>query len=664
MSGARHEGTAAAPRTAAVLLAALVAAALAPLSTPAAAARGGRSAPHPRTQRAPGRAADQVAARGSGAPYRAGVLLVGFRPGVGPTRQRAIERAAGAWQGRRLGPAIHVGGRSRRAVPLLLRVRAERVLAAVRELRADRAVAYAEPDYLMQGSGLVPNDPGFRYQWADSNTGQPIRTQEAEEVLGPELPGTPGDDDDALDAWQLTTGSRAIVVGEVDTGVDYTHPDLAANIWSNPGGVGGCPAGTHGYDVLARDCDPMDEDNTPRIDGHGTHVAGIIGAVGDNGIGVAGLNWQTTILPVKWMQNALAGETSALIEALQWLLAARQAGVNVRIVNDSSTFTGTAYSTALANEIELLGENDILFVAAAGNSGADNDEVAARRYPCGYGLPNEICVTSTDNNDELPEWANYGAHTVDLAAPGVSIASTERGGEYGYVSGASTAAPQVSGTAALVLSLRPSFSATELKADILDSVDPLPSLSGRVRTGGRLNVYRALTHSAPPGPSPPPPPAPSPAQGAAPAAGVQPAKEIGLAILGRLAISPRTFAVVRSARSSSARPATSGSWISYRVSQPSLVRFTVQAARLGATGPRRACLPLGRGAAWPRTARCTRYVDLAGFTSSGRAGGNRLRFSGRIGRRALAPGRYRLHAVPVFEGRTGVGRAVAFQIVR
>jgi thermitase len=430
------------------------------------------------------------------APFRQGVLLVGFRPGVTIARRSAIERAAGVQGARRLGPSIRMahgaatsGTAGQLVSPFEVRVLDGNVLSAVRRLRRQRAVAYAEPDYLMRASA-VPNDASFPLQWGSGNTGQAIPTQEAEELLGPPVGGTPGADDRALKAWGVSTGSRSVVIGETDSGVEYTHPDLAANIWTNPGGIGGCPAGTHGYNVLSSNCNPMDEDTT--YGGHGTHVAGIMGATGDNAIGVAGINWQTTILPVKWMNHAAWGGTSELIEALQWLVAAKQEGVNVRVVNDSDTFWGTSYSQALLNEIDVLGSNNILFVTAAGNTGNNNDEVAVQRYPCSYNRPNEICVTASDNNDQLPGWANYGPHTVDLAAPGVSIYSTMREGSYGYLSGGSMAAPQVAGAAALILSVEPSLSATALKADILENVDKLPSLSGKVITGGRLNVCRAL----------------------------------------------------------------------------------------------------------------------------------------------------------------------------
>jgi subtilisin family serine protease len=427
--------------------------------------------------------------------FRLGVVLVGFRAGVTGGQRYAIERAAGGQGASYLGPPIRAARRpgtaSARAFisPLKLRVPSSQVLAVVRRLRRNPNVAYAEPDYLMSASA-TPNDPSFPLQWGSYNTGQSIPNQGADEKVGEPAPGTPGADDRALAAWGVSTGSRSIVIGEADTGIDYNHPDLAANIWSNPGGIGGCAAGTHGYNVVASTCDPMDDDAT--YGGHGTHVAGIMGAVGNNGAGVAGMNWQTTILPVKWLDSKAGGSTSGLISALQWFVAAKQAGVNIRVVNDSATFFGTEYSQALSEEIDVLGANNILFVTAAGNTGNNNDELSVRRYPCGYDRPNEICVTATDHNDQLPSWANYGPHTVDLGAPGTSIYSTLRNGTYGYLSGGSMASPQVAGAAALILSVSPTLTATELKSDILTNVDPLPSLAGKVITGGRLDVCKAL----------------------------------------------------------------------------------------------------------------------------------------------------------------------------
>ncbi|HWX74495.1 MAG TPA: hypothetical protein VNZ05_04260, partial [Solirubrobacteraceae bacterium] len=197
-------------------------------------------------------------------PFRAGVVLVGFRAGVSAPAREAATRAAGAWGARRLGPVIKPVGHGAAAggeytSPFLVHVPANGELAAVRRLRSQSAVAYAEPNYTLSATA-IPNDSSFSVQWADRNTGQPVLTQEINEILGAAATGTAGADDGAFKAWQLSTGSRSIVIGEADTGVDYTHPDLAANIWTNPGHIGGCPKGTHGFNVKAQTCDPMDLD--------------------------------------------------------------------------------------------------------------------------------------------------------------------------------------------------------------------------------------------------------------------------------------------------------------------------------------------------------------------------------------------------------------------
>lgn len=374
----------------------------------------------------------------------------------------------------------------------LLEVQKGQVLDALRILKSNPVVQYAELNYLAQ-EAATPNDPYFPTQWAYQNTGQVVNG----------TTGAPGADERAVPAWDVTTGNNSIVIAEVDTGVDYTHPDLAANIWTNPGGIGGCAAGTHGYNVLNATCDPMDDDTV--YGGHGTHVAGILGAVGNNGTGVSGVNWKTTILPVKWVISSGSGSTSDLITALNWILQAKQAGVNIRVVNDSDVFVGTAYSQALSDEIDLLGQNGILFVTAAGNTGDNNDDPAKRRYPCGYDRPTEICVAASDQSDNLPTWANYGPHTVDLAAPGNNIYSTLLHNTYGFINGSSMASPQVAGAAALILGVQ-DMSPVQLKADILNAVDQLPSLSGLLITGGRLNICRALPGCILPTPTPTPTP--------------------------------------------------------------------------------------------------------------------------------------------------------------
>lgn len=351
----------------------------------------------------------------------------------------------------------------------------------------------------------APNDPSFSLQWGDNNTGQLIPVDEGNEKFGAPKAGTPGADDRALQAWRVSTGNRSIVIGEADTGIDFNHPDLGANVWVNPSGIGGCKAGSRGYNVLNKTCEPLDTEpfapGEGHFGGHGTHVAGIMGALANNSIGVAGMDWQTTILPVKWLEVADKDPGAGrLIEALRWFAKAAREGVNIRVVNDSPTFEGTPSAQQINEEREVIAElaaENILFVTAAGNTHENNDE-ASGRYPCRLDLANEICVTATNNEDKLPSWANYGAHTVDLAAPGVSTYSTLREKKYGYLSGGSMAAAQVSGAAALILSVDPSLSPAALKADILGSVDRLPSLSEKVITGGRLDVCRAMPGCEPP----------------------------------------------------------------------------------------------------------------------------------------------------------------------
>jgi len=373
----------------------------------------------------------------------------------------------------------HDGARPLAPGVRLLDVRRDDVDQRLRALRVARGVRYAERDHRLEAAG-APNDPSFGLQWPLQNTGQTVNG----------AGGIPRADEDVVPAWQTTTGSSSVVIGVIDSGLDYAHPDLAANVWSNPGGIGGCAAGTHGYNSITATCDPMDDDKI--YGGHGTHVAGIIGGVGDNGTGITGVNWETSLLPVKFVNSSGNGSTSQLIAGLEWLIQAKQAGVNLRVINDSQTFAGTAFSQALADQIDRLAANDILFVTAAGNSGANSDQPASRRYPCGYGGPNLICVAATNQRDKLAPWSNYGANTVDLAAPGSNVYSTLRNGAYGFIRGTSMATAEVTGAAGLVLASRDE-SAAQVRADILDHVAVLPSLTDRVRTDGRLDICQAVS---------------------------------------------------------------------------------------------------------------------------------------------------------------------------
>ncbi len=314
-------------------------------------------------------------------------------------------------------------------------------------------------------------------------------------------------------AWDVTTGSRNVVVAVIDSGIDLSHPDLAANLWTNPGEIpgngidderNGFVDDVHGWNFAA---------NTSNVQdgyGHGTHVAGIIGAVGNNGVGVTGINWNVSIMPLKFQDDRGVGYTGDAIKAVQYAtIMRRDFGVNVVVIN-ASWGGGTGYASLLETAIRDAGSTGITFVAAAGNSGANND--VATRYPSGYDLPNVIAVGACDSTGALAGFSDYGATAVDLAAPGTSIYSTLPGGQYGWLAGTSQATPQVSGTVALLAAAKPGITVAEVRTAILDSVDHPPALAGKVATGGRLNAFAALGSLglAPVAPPTPAPAAPAP----------------------------------------------------------------------------------------------------------------------------------------------------------
>ena len=333
----------------------------------------------------------------------------------------------------------------------------------------------------------IPNDPSFTRLYGINNVGQTGGTTDA--------------DIDAPEAWNVSTGSSSIIVGVIDTGIDYTHPDLAANVWTNPGEVAGNGVDddrngfvddVHGYDFANDDGDPMDDNY------HGTHVAGTIGGVGNNGTGVAGVSWNVSLMALKFLDASGSGYLSDAIRAVNYATMMRTIyGVNVRVTNNS--WGGGGYEAGLLDAINAGGDAGILFVAAAGNSGTNSD--ASPSYPAAYDSPAIVSVAATDNKDALASFSNYGATSVDLAAPGVSIYSTVPGNQYGTLSGTSMAAPHVAGVAALALAVDPSLSVAQLKSRLIDNVDPVASLVGKTASGGRLNAANVVSSVAAYGPT-------------------------------------------------------------------------------------------------------------------------------------------------------------------
>jgi subtilisin family serine protease len=343
-------------------------------------------------------------------------------------------------------------------------------------------VAFVEPNYILYAVA-DSTDPRFPELWGLKNIGQVIAG----------VAGTPGADISASHAWDVTLGTRNVVVGVVDTGIDYSHPDVAGNVWSAPASftltISGrtitCAAGTHGFNAITKTCDPFDDNS------HGTHVSGTIGAIGNNGIGVVGINRFASVMGLKFLSAVGSGTTADAISAIEFAVQTKQlfgAGANVRVLSNS--WGGVAFSQALLNEINRANQNEMLFIAAGGNNNSNNDAVPF--YPSSYEAPNLVAVAATDNRDGLAGFSNYGANSVHLGAPGVQVLSTVPGADYKYFSGTSMATPHVSGAAALVLSRCMTTTTAALKTLLLDAVDPIPSLSGKTITGGRLNVARAV----------------------------------------------------------------------------------------------------------------------------------------------------------------------------
>ena len=351
----------------------------------------------------------------------------------------------------------------------------------VKTLSRASGVKYAEPNYI-QHALLTPNDPNFGQLWGLNNTGQTVGGQV----------GIAGAHISAVQAWDVSTGSSSIVVGVIDTGIDFNHPDLAANVWSAPAAfsvtIGGqtinCPAGSHGFNAINNTCTPLDDNN------HGTHCSGTIGGRGNNGAGVAGVNWATSIMGLKFLSASGSGATADAIEAVDFAIQAKQIfgdGANVRILSNS--WGGGGFSQALQDAITRSNNANMLFVAAAGNSNQNNDVVD--NFPSDYPVANVLAVAATDNRDNKSSFSSFGATSVDLGAPGTNILSTVRNGAFATFSGTSMATPHVAGAAALVLS-RCNLNTAALKANLMDNVDPIPSLAGRTVTGGRLNVNKAI----------------------------------------------------------------------------------------------------------------------------------------------------------------------------
>jgi subtilisin family serine protease len=328
-------------------------------------------------------------------------------------------------------------------------------------------VEYAEPNYEIsvdQTSAAPPSNIEVDKQWALTQIGVP-------------------------EALSKTKGSSEIVVGVLDSGVEYTHVDLAINIWTRPASLPpyhdpdlGTIDDVHGYNAIANDGNPLDDN------GHGTASAGLIGADCGNNAGSCGVNWHVQILPLRFINAGGFGSLADALAAINYAIDRKRSGVNVRVINASWELP--SQSRALEEVIRKAAEAGILFVVSAGDSGTDLD--VSPHYPQGYRAGNVISVAASGRNDQLTATSNYGARGVQLAAPGAQIFTTVLGNDYAEVSGSAYAAAIVSGVAALTLSARPGLSVDQLRALLMESVDVRPQLRQKVSTGGRINAAKAV----------------------------------------------------------------------------------------------------------------------------------------------------------------------------
>ncbi len=345
---------------------------------------------------------------------------------------------------------------------------------ALKVLRGFDFVEYAEPDIVFKLSAQKnPNDPYYSKQWGLNNSSDT--------------------DIDAPEGWSKETGSEDVVIAIIDTGVDYNHEDLRDNIWKNSkecSGIKGVDDDGNGYVDDCYGWNALDDNGNPMDDnGHGTHVAGIAAAVGNNGKGIAGVSWHSKILPLKFMDSNGQGRVSDAIECIEYIVNNVKKGENIKVANAS--WGGYQSSSALRDAIQKLKEVDVLFVAAAGNDKNNND--SKPYYPASYDLNNIIAVAATDKNDNLADFSNYGKNSVDVAAPGVDILSTYPGNKYRYMSGTSMATPYVSGLAALIWSENAGYSYYDVKSTIENNGDKLSSLYNLVKTESRINADKSLS---------------------------------------------------------------------------------------------------------------------------------------------------------------------------
>lgn len=357
----------------------------------------------------------------------------------------------------------------------------ENVDYALLSLSNNPLVEYVEPNYLYHLT-TIPNDTLFGNLWGLKNIGQ----KDSQKRIG-----VPGIDIGAVEAWQISTGRSDVVVAVIDTGINYNHPDLKENIWTNQAELNGKPGvddDGNGYidDIHGYSFEAGKEKGDANDDvGHGSHCAGIIGAKGNNGQGIVGVNWDVKIMALKFIGESGEGSSEAAIKAIDYAVKN-----GAKVINAS--WGGGDESKALLEAIERANKAGVLFVAAAGNDKSDND--AKPFFPASYPVNNIISVAAVDNQGRLAVFSNYGKKSVHVGAPGLNILSITNK-DLVSASGTSMAAPFVTGIAALILANEPTLTAQEIKDRIINTTKPISGLQGKTVNRGLVNAYNALTNT-------------------------------------------------------------------------------------------------------------------------------------------------------------------------
>ncbi len=400
--------------------------------------------------------------------YWPGRVMVKFNPNIDETARLNLHGQVGG--------EVALRFRLDRDLQLITLPEGSDVNLAIDFYRSQPEVKYAEPDFVVH-TQIIPNDTRFGELWGMHNTGQSGGAVDAD-IDGPE-------------GWDINTDASTIILASIDTGIDINHEDLAGNIWTNSGEIAGNLVDddgngyiddVHGYDFFNNDSFP-DDDNS-----HGTHTMGTAAARGNNGIGVAGASWTAQLMALKICNQFGSCSTSGAISAIDY---ATENGARL----SSNSWGGGGFSQAMKDAIDRADAAGVLFIAAAGNNGANND--ASPFYPASYSSPNIISVASIDRFGGKSSFSNYGATSVDLGAPGSSILSTTPNNGYGTKSGTSMATPHVSGVVTNIMGFNPNLGHLEYKDIILSSVVPNDALAGRTLTGGVLNLKNALDQTPP-----------------------------------------------------------------------------------------------------------------------------------------------------------------------